>query len=103
LLSVDRPEFAVLVGPFVPDGDPVLAQVPRVGVPAQEPKQFVDAALEVDPFRGQQRKAGLEVEPHLVPEQRARTDAGPVRALDAPVKQGLQKVKILLLRMVRHL
>ena len=45
-------------------------------------------------FRGQHRKALREVKPHLMAENRARADARPVAALNAIIKNALEKVKI---------
>ena len=57
LLAVDRAEVAVLVGPFVPDGDAVLVEIVDVGVAAQEPQQLVDDGLQMQLLGGDQRKA----------------------------------------------
>ena len=78
LLAVHRAEFAIRVGPLVPDGDAVLAQIFRVGLAAQEPQQFVGDGLEVHALGGDQRKSRRQIEAHLVTEHRERAGAGAV-------------------------
>lgn len=41
LYTVDRPEFACITCPFVPDGDSVLVQPTDIGIAAQKPQQLV--------------------------------------------------------------
>ena len=41
LTSVDRAQLAVLVGPFVPDRNTVLLQIPDIGVATEKPQQLV--------------------------------------------------------------
>ena len=88
LVAVHRAELAVLVGPFVPDGDAALLQPLHVGVAAQEPEQLVDDRLQVQLLGGEQREAVGEVEAQLAAEHRQRAGAGAVglarAALAAP-------------------
>ena len=42
LVAVDMAEVAVFVGPFVPYSDTVFLEIAGVGVPFQEPQQFID-------------------------------------------------------------
>ena len=83
MLAVDRAEIAVLVGPFVPDGDTVLVEIFDVGVAAQEPEQFVDDRFQVQLLGGEQRKALGKIEAHLMAEDREGADAGAVALLHA--------------------
>ena len=57
LVSVDRPQVAVLIRPFVPDGDAVFLEVADVGVAGQEPQQFMDDGAQVQFLGRDQRKA----------------------------------------------
>lgn len=41
LVAIDRAKVTVLVGPFVPDGDPVILEVLDVGVAGDEPQKFI--------------------------------------------------------------
>jgi len=72
LLAVHRAELAGRIGPFVPDGDAVLAQPRHVRIAAQEPQQLVHDRFQVHAFRGHERKAAREVEAHLAAEERTR-------------------------------
>ena len=87
--------FAVRVGPFVPDAYVVLVQVADVGLPPQEPQQFVDDGFEVEFFGGYQREAFREVETHLVAEYRTGAGAGAVGFVRAVIQDVLQQVEVL--------
>src|SRR3546814_8886218 len=78
LLAVDGAEVARLVGPFVPDADLVLLEVRDVGVALQEPEQLDDDRAQVQLLGGEEREASLQVESHLVAEDRKGADAGAV-------------------------
>ena len=94
LLAVHRPELAALVGPLVPDRDAVLAQVGDVGVAAQKPQQLVDDGAQVELLGGHQRKAGRQIEAHLLAEQRQRAGAGAVRLASAALADGAQQLQV---------
>src|SRR6185369_13985334 len=93
---VDRPEIAVLVGPFVPDADAVLLQVGDVGVALQEPQQFVDDGLEMQLLGGNHREAPAQVETHLPAENGARAGAGAVGFVMAVFEHVTHQVEVLL-------
>jgi hypothetical protein len=95
LVAVDGAEIALLVGPFVPDGDAVVLQVLDVGVAPQEPEQFVDDGLEVDLLGGEQGKALAQVEAHLVAEYREGAGAGAVVLAGAVGHDVTQEVEVL--------
>jgi len=61
LLAVDRSKVAMFVGPLVPNADAILLQVTHVGVPLEEPQQFVDHGRDVDALGGHQREPLAEV------------------------------------------
>ena len=42
LCPIDRTEIAFGVGPFVPNGDAIVAQIFDIGVTTQEPQQLMD-------------------------------------------------------------
>src|SRR5437763_8236102 len=73
-----RPELAALVGPFVPDRNPMLLEISDVRLAAQEPEQLVDDRFQMHPLRGEQRKTLREIEPQLMAEDRERTDPGAI-------------------------
>ena len=60
-MTIHGPQFAVLVGPLIPDADTVVLQIFYVGVALQEPEQFVDDRLQMEFLRGQQGKPVVEV------------------------------------------
>jgi hypothetical protein len=95
LPAVDRTEIAVLVGPFVPDGDAMLVEIFDVGVAAQEPEQFVDDGFDVQLLGGDQREAGSEIEAHLMAEHRARANTRAVALFHALGEHAFHKVEIL--------
>jgi len=95
LLAVHRPELAVLVGPFVPDRDALLAQRADVGLAAQEPKQLVDDALQVQLLGRHDREARREVEAQLRAEDRERPGPGAVLLAGAVVAHVAQQVEVL--------
>jgi len=78
LVAVDGPQFAVGVGPFVPDRDAIFLQVGDVGGTCQEPDQFMDDRLQVHLLGRHQREAVLQVEAHLVAEHGTRSGPGTV-------------------------
>ena len=61
LVTIDGTQFAVLIGPLVPDAYAVLLKVFHVGVALEEPEQFVDDRFQVEFLRGQQGKPVVEV------------------------------------------
>jgi hypothetical protein len=75
LLSVNRTQVSVLIGPFVPNRYVVLLKVFDIGVSLQKPKQFIDHAFHMNLLGGYQWKTLLKVKPQLGPEAttRART------------------------------
>src|SRR5215831_276151 len=94
-MPIDRTEIAVGVGPFIPNAHAMLVEVFDIGIAAQEPEQLVDDRFDVQLLGGQQWKATLKVEPHLMPEDRARADAGAIAFFDALAEHTLHQVEIL--------
>jgi hypothetical protein len=78
LLSVDWPEIAIFVGPFVPDGDFVFLEIGNVGVAFEEPKELVDDRAQVKFFGGEARKPVAEVVADLSSEDAERPGSGAV-------------------------
>ena len=77
-MTVHRPQFAVFIGPFIPDTHAMVFEIFDVGVAGDEPKQFIDDGFQVYFLGGQQRETVLKVKPHLVSEQAGSAGAGPV-------------------------
>src|ERR1700733_11156862 len=57
LLTVDRAEITVFIGPFVPDGNAMRLEIGDVGVAPQKPDQLANDRLKVQLFSGDERKA----------------------------------------------
>ena len=96
LVAVNGTEVAVLVGPLIPDADPILLEVGDVGVALQEPQELVDDAAQVQLLGRQDGKTLRQVETHLVAEQAEGTGSGPIGTLLPLVEELLQQVEILL-------
>ena len=94
LLAVDRAEVAGLVRPLVPDRHAVRPQGGHVGVPREEPEQFVNDRAQVQPLGGDQREARRQVEAHLMAEHRERAGAGAVLLDGAHVEDAPEQVVI---------
>ena len=78
LVSIDRAEVAVLIGPFVPNGISVVFEIFDVGVTADEPQKLVDNGFEMNFLGCQERKALAQVETHLIAEHALGADSGAV-------------------------
>ncbi len=68
LLSIDWPKISVLCRPGVPDVDVVVHEILDVGTAFQEPEHFYGESLEINFFRGNEGKACLQIETHLMAE-----------------------------------
>ena len=90
LVTVDRPEVSVLVGPFIPDGDPIFVEIADIRIARQKPQKFVDNRLHMEFFRGQHRKALRKVKPHLMAENGTCAGACPVAAFHAIINNALE-------------
>ena len=93
--TVDRAEITVFGGPFVPDGDLVVVQVPDIRAALQEPEQFADDGTDVQALGGQKRKTVFQVVPDHPAEDGAGTGSGTVALVNAKVQYFLQQVQIL--------
>src|SRR5215510_554315 len=71
LRPVDRTQFAILIGPLVPNVDAMVLKILDVGVAAQKPKELVDDRLYVQLLGGQNREAFRKIKSHLIAEHRA--------------------------------
>src|SRR5262245_15477041 len=95
LHAVDRAEVSHLVGPLVPDRDPVLLQRADVPFAAQEPEQLLRDGREVHPLRRHEREALGQVEPHLAPEDAHGPRPGAVRLRRAACEDVAHEVLVL--------
>ena len=59
LCTIDRTKVSILICPLIPDSDSVLLEVCDVGVPLDEPEQFMDDGAEVALLRGEQGEVSL--------------------------------------------
>src|SRR5207342_868383 len=98
LLAVDRAELACGIGPLVPDRDLVVLQVGDVGFTLQEPQQLMHDRAQVQLLGRDQRKAFVEVEPHLPAEHAARAGAGAVRFFRTVFEDVAKELQVLLHR-----
>jgi hypothetical protein len=95
LLAIHGAEFALLVRPFVPDADVMIAQIFDVGVAAQEPQKLINDRPQVQLLGGHQRKAILKVEAHLITEHAQRAGSGAIALGGAVQPDVAQEVEIL--------
>ena len=96
LVPVDRSEFTLGIGPFVPDGHAAFLQPVDVRRALQEPQKLDDHRPDVDLLGGDQREPVGEVEPHLVTEDTARAGAGPVGFVDTRGEDTVHQIQVLL-------
>ena len=96
LRTIDRTEFAIGIGPLVPNAHAVFLQITDVGVAAQQPQQFMDDGFGMQLLGGQQRKAGGQIETHLPTEHRARAGAGAITLVVAMFKHMAHQIEVLL-------
>ena len=75
---------------------PFFFQILYVRLAADEPEQFVYDRAQVQLLGGEHREALRQVEPHLVPEDRERPDAGAVLLGRAGVEDAADEVEILI-------
>ena len=78
LRAVHGAKLAVFIGPFVPDADAVVFQKFDVGLPFQEPEQFVNDGAQVELLGGQARETVAQVIPALPAEHADGARPGPV-------------------------
>ena len=90
LPSINRPEIALLVRPFVPDRDAVVIEIFDIGIAGEKPEQLVGDRLEMKFLGGRQRKACSQIESHLVAEHRQRPGAGAIAFFSALGKDPFQ-------------
>ena len=95
LVTIHRTEFAVFVSPLVPNSHAVLLKPVHIGVATQKPQQFVDNALQVHLFGGEQRKTVGKVAANLVAKYAFCASAGAVVLQGAIVEHMLKQVEIL--------
>jgi len=96
LFAINGAQFAIGVGPFVPDGDAMIMQVFDIRLASEEPEQFVDNAFEMQLFGGDQGKPFRQVETHLVTEDALGTGSGSVCFFYPGVEDMLKEIEILL-------
>ncbi len=95
LHPIDRSQLAVAIGPFVPDGDAVLVQPLDIGIAAQEPEQFVDDRLQMNPLGGDQRESGRQVVAELMPENGPGPGTGAVGFGGAALEDQPEQILVL--------
>lgn len=78
LLTVDRPEVAPFISPFIPNAHAMFFQVSDIRVALQKPEEFVDDGFEVNLFGGQKGKSLIQVKSHLIAKRTQRAGTGSI-------------------------
>ena len=94
-MTIDGTEFAVLVGPFVPDTDTMFLKVLHVGIALEEPQQFVNDRLQVELLCGEQGETVVEVVTRLGAEDADGAGACTVTFLCSFGEDAVENVEIL--------
>ena len=94
LLAIHWTQIAVLVGPFIPNGNLVLLQIRDIGVAVEKPEQFIDDRAQVELFGGHQRETQSQVKAHLVAKHGQRPNARAVGLFRALVQNAADQVMI---------
>ena len=94
-MAIDRAEFAPASAHSSQIVTPCSRSQRDVGLAAQEPQQLVDDGLDVELLRRHQRKAFVEIEPHLMAEDRERAGTGAVLLFHAGLQHFFHQVEIL--------
>lgn len=95
LFSVDGSELPFGVRPLVPNRNLVVPEVLDVRLSPQEPKELNDDGADVQLLRREQRKAGAEIEAHLMTEATQRSDPGAVFLASSCLEQEFEEFEIL--------
>ena len=78
LPAIHRAQFAIGIGPLIPDTHPGLLKAADVGLATKEPEQLVNDALGVNLLGRYQWKTILQIEAHLPTKHRERARAGSI-------------------------
>lgn len=81
LVSIYGAQIPICIGPFIPNGNPILIQVPDVAIAFQKPQQFVDDGFKMQFFGGEQGKSFVKIETHLIPKNAYGARTRPVALL----------------------
>ena len=90
LFAVNRTQFAICIGPLVPDTDSVFLEIANIGFSLQKPKQFMDNAFRMHLFSGNQWKSFGEIEAHLIAKNTDGTGSGTIGFLCSVIQNVLQ-------------
>src|SRR5690606_25591300 len=94
LITINRPEIAVLVCPFIPDRDAIFLQIGDVRIAFEEPEQFMDDRPEMQLLGGQNGKTLFQIETHLISENRPRARPRAVATVNTVIEHMLKKIEI---------
>jgi hypothetical protein len=94
LRAIDGTEVAVFIGPFIPNGDFVVAQVLHVGVSLQEPEQFMNDGAQVQLLGGDEREGGAEIVAALLAKNGVRARAGAVLTVASVIEHFAQQAVV---------
>jgi hypothetical protein len=81
LVAINGSEFAIFIGPFVPDLDAIFVEVGNIGVAFEKPQQFIDNRFEVEFFGRHHRETFRKIKAHLITENAFGSGSGAVAFL----------------------
>ena len=94
LRAVYGAQVPVFIGPFIPDGNAMIAQIFDVRFATEKPQKLVNDGAQVQLFGGEKRETIGEVEAHLVAEDAQGASTGSVVFPGALLEKGFQKIQV---------
>jgi len=95
LVPIDRPQFALCVGPLIPDRHAMFVEITHVRVATQKPEQLVNNGLEMQLFCGERGETVAEGKPRLGAENGISARAGAIRLELAFIEDKAEQVEVL--------
>lgn len=95
LSAVYGTQVSLLIRPGIPDVNIVFPEVLDIGVPSQEPKEFVDHAFEKNFTGSDQREPIGEIKSQLSAEDAFGPGPGPVTTDGSSIQNLLQQAEVL--------
>lgn len=95
LVAVDVAEISVGASPFIPYPHSVVLKILHIGVPFQEPEEFVDDGFEMEFLGGEEGESFAQVKPHLMAKHTACACARAVATVHSLGHYSVEQVEIL--------